>query len=364
MSIKDDIKDQAKELDLPKLIDVDDWINAPPPTFDPIIEGVFDVGDKFAIIASSKMRKTFFNLQLLICIAAGINFLGFVIKKARRVVLVQYEIQETHFMARVQRICRALGIKNIFHNFCVINARGMSLEGPEGIKKIQTIVKDFKPELIVFDPLYKVSTGAENAAEDMKAVMTAFDGLAVTNKAGVGYVHHDAKGIVGDRDVRDRGAGSNVIGRDYDAALILSPQEDEENAVMVEVLVRNYKPFKPFVALWRDNFEHDGYCFELAVDIEPKTRKSTDKARKEKDYADLETFMPAALKILAKGTMDTVVFRDKFKSKTKLSDRRIEAFIRDAKTTKPTSLQVEETYGNKKHESKISIVKDPDFISE
>lgn len=105
----------------------------------------------------------------------------------------------------------------------IVNGRGMALAGAAGIEAVKRAVLPFAPDLICIDPLYKISVGKENAAEDAKTVLALFDQLAEQTSAAVLYVHHDSKGFSGDRDIRDRGAGSNVLGRDYDAAFTLTP---------------------------------------------------------------------------------------------------------------------------------------------
>ena len=62
----------------------------------------------------------------------------------------------------------------------------------------------------------------------------------------------------GDRDIRDRGAGSGVLGRDYDACITLTRHRDDEEAAVVECLLRNYKPRKPFTAEWNVG------CYQLS----------------------------------------------------------------------------------------------------
>ena len=83
-------------------------------------------------------------------------------------------------------------------------------------EQITPIVKRVGAELVVIDPLYKLVNGDENSAQDMKAY---FDRVMRETGAALLYVHHDAKGSAGDRNIRDRGAGSGVLARDYDAAL-------------------------------------------------------------------------------------------------------------------------------------------------
>jgi hypothetical protein len=319
-------EDQVKATELPQPVNASEWLDTEPPEPDQIIEDVVDVKDKMAIIGSSKLRKTFFLLQLLLCIASGKPFLSWTISKPRRILHIQYEIQGHHYHRRLRNMAKALNITpaDLGDRFQIINARGQGLSGLDGIEKIAQIAKVFNPEIISFDPLYKVSAGAENDARDTKIILDAFDRLAEETKAAIFYIHHDAKGFSGDRDIRDRGAGSNVLGRDYDACIALTPHVAEPTAAVVETLLRNYRPQEPFVALWAEDDETGGYCFELAVGIAP-TKKTSANSRGQ-DLPSLDSYLPAAKEILKEKPLAVGVFTDLFRTKTGATVDRTKAF--------------------------------------
>lgn len=58
------------------IINAATWLDSEPPLSDQIMMDTFDAGDKVCIIGSSKLRKSFFILMMLICLAAGRNFLN------------------------------------------------------------------------------------------------------------------------------------------------------------------------------------------------------------------------------------------------------------------------------------------------
>ena len=97
--------------------------------------------------------------------------------------------------------------------------------------------------------------------------MGAFDELAEQTGAAIIYVHHDTKGSPGDKDIRDRGAGSNVLGRDYDACVTLTAHASDPDATVVEVLLRNYPPQDPFTIVWSCDEVPGGYRFNMAEDM-------------------------------------------------------------------------------------------------
>lgn len=344
---------QLKATELPTPVDASAWLKSEPPEPDQILRDTFDVGDKVAIIGSSKMKKTFFLLQLLLCMAAGRSFLDWHIPKARRVLHIQFEIQDHHYHRRVKRMAKAMGITSVDlgDRFHILNARGLGISGPEGIEKIGLIAESVKPDIISFDPLYKIATGAENVAEDLKGTLNGFDELAKITGAAILYVHHDAKGNSGDRDVRDRGAGSNVLGRDYDACITLTPHVSEPTGAVVESLLRNYKPQDPFVALWAEDNKTGGYCFDLAVGIAP-TKKTSSNGRA-KDLLALETYLPAALDILRTGPMQVGAFLDVLRTKTGLTHARSSAFKAWSTTGSCPALGIYEKRGRAQHQKLI-----------
>jgi hypothetical protein len=334
MSMMDGFEEQVRGIAMPPIINAADWLEAEPPEPDQIIKDILDVKDKLVIIGSSKMRKTFLHLQFIISIAAGRPILKWDVPKPRRVVHIQYEIQENHYHRRFKRMCQGMGItrSDIEDRLFIINARGMGLTGTDGLEKIESRIKQYKPELISFDPFYKLSPGAENAIDDIKPILESVDKLIMKTGAAVAYVHHDAKGFSGDRDIRDRGAGSNIIGRDYDACITMDQHISEKNAVVLDILLRNYPPQESFTAKWSEDEMTGGYSFNLAAEVAPT--KKTSKNSNTKTLIPLESYLPAAKEILKDGPMPVRLFDEKLRDKAGLTVERSKNF-RAWATTNP-----------------------------
>lgn len=235
-------------------INAAEWIPLEPEPLDPVVDGLFDTGDKIAIIGKSKRRKSFFSLQLALSLAAGLShFIDLRIPKPRRVLVVQYEIKAKNYHRRLRNMSDGLGIgpEYLEDRLHVINARGMS-----GIEdQVEKIALDLSCDVILFDPLYKMLDGDENAAHDMKPLLRRFDQLAEHTNAAIIYVHHDKKGDVSDYDPTDRGAGTGVLGRDYDCCIALSSHNKGDHLTIIDSVLRNYPSVDPFVIEW-DGFSH------------------------------------------------------------------------------------------------------------
>jgi hypothetical protein len=331
------------------VVSASDLLETPTSEPDQIVTDVLDRGDKGAIIASSKMKKSFFSLQLAMSLAAGRDCLGWSVPKPRRVLYVQFEIQKHHFHRRVCHMAAGLGLTtaDLDDRLQIINARGLGLCGPTGIERLSAAIKPLEPDVICLDPLYKLLDGKENAAEDVKVTLNQIDGMAEETGAAIVYVHHDAKGSSGDRDIRDRGAGSNVLGRDYDVGITLTPHASEPDAVVIDALLRNYRPQDPFTIEWTEDAVSESYCFVLRRDIAP-TKQTSATARKQ-NVASFETYLPVALEMVKNEPLNITAFKDALKLKTGLTRDRTSEFTNWALSHLDTPLDVHEVRGAGMH---------------
>jgi hypothetical protein len=293
-----------------------DWLEREPEAVDPVLEKMFDRGDKFVVIGASKTRKSFMIMQLSLCLSAGIDFLGIKVTKARRVLLVQMEIQDRHAHRRFKKLFNALGLKpEHADRIRIINGRGRNITPDD----ILAAAKEVDAEVVIIDPLYKLMDGAENGVEDMKPILTQFDVIAEETGAAVGYVHHDGKGNPGSRDTRDRGAGSGVLGRDYDACMTITPHEEGDDHVVIDMLLRNYPIRQPFTAVWEDGRFKTSDILPVAAKSKNPNANPTSK-RPDSEYFDLVRRALGA-KPLNAGELDQAL-RDKGLAKEKATSVR------------------------------------------
>lgn len=237
-----------KEYKEPEIaIRVSDWLRMPEEPVVPILKNVFDKGDKVVVIGKSKMRKSFFSLQLAFCLVSGRPFLGFEASDPVRVLLVQSEVKKARFHERVKRMAESMSL-------CPNEVEGLLIYNARGVANLQLAVEqqvlEHKPDVVIIDPLYKMIAGDENKIEEVKPILKFFDQLAERTNAAVVYVHHDKKGMTGDLDLVDRGSGSGVLARDFDAAMLISQQEETETTIVIEFLCRNYAPLPAIAADW------------------------------------------------------------------------------------------------------------------
>lgn len=223
-----------------------DWLNGepPPPTF--ILKNVFEVGNRVLFVGASKTRKSFLSLQLAVCLASENDFVGLTVTKPHRVLLVNLENAEAWQHRRLFAMCATLDINSsmLGDRLAILNGRGKGAD----LAKIEAEAIRHRAEVVILDPLYKLDGGAdESDMAERKQLISRLEVLNERTNAAIVYVHHDAKGRPGDRDIRDRGAGSSIINRDVDATLALTPWGNKEDPdagrlIVLSVLSRNAPP--------------------------------------------------------------------------------------------------------------------------
>ena len=211
--------DEATD-ELPDVIPLDTMLGDNLPALKPaLIEGLLRVGHKMLVSGPSKAGKSFALIALCIAFAEGGKWFGMECRKSR-VLYVNLELDGDSCINRFNDMYNALGIPpENARDIDIWNLRGKAEPMAKLLPKLVRRCLKHGVEVVIIDPIYKVSMGDENNAGDMAAFANLFDELC--DKAGVSaiYCHHHSKGYQGDKRSIDRASGSGVFGRDPDAIL-------------------------------------------------------------------------------------------------------------------------------------------------
>lgn len=200
-----------------------------PPLAPALIDGVLREGHKLLLSGPSKAGKSYLLLQLAMATAEGREWLGWECRQGR-VLYVNLELDRASCLHRLAALYQAKGwVPCNLQNIDIWNLRGravpMDALAPKLIRRAQK--RGYK--LVIIDPIYKVITGDENAADKMAFFCNQFDRLCTELGAAVVYCHHHSKGSQGQKNSRDRSSGSGVFARDPDAILdLLELRIDDE----------------------------------------------------------------------------------------------------------------------------------------
>ena len=242
--------------ELPGMSLLSDYADHPPVLPEELITGVLRRGHKMLISGSSKAGKSFLLMELCICIAEGISWLGFPCKQGK-ILYVNLEIDPASCVNRFLKIYKAMKVEpKRMDNIIIWNLRGHAVPLDQLVPKLVRRVRDIQLDAIIIDPIYKVITGDENSASDMGAFCNQFDKICAETGCSVIYCHHHSKGAQGVKKAMDRASGSGVFARDPDAQLDmieLELSDSIQNLVAergatgwrLECSLREFENFKP-----------------------------------------------------------------------------------------------------------------------
>ena len=231
--INDDLPDPEGLTDI--------WDNLPE-LAPPLIDGVLRQGHKMLMAGPSKAGKSFALIELCIAIAEGRCWMGWPCTRGR-VLYVNLELDRASCLHRFRDVYEALGWSpDHVANIDIWNLRGKTMPMDKLAPKLIRRALKKKYTAVMIDPIYKVITGDENAADQMAHFTNQFDKICTEIGSSVIYCHHHSKGNQGHKKAMDRASGSGVFARDPDALLDLTELEvtdallkQEENKAICKV---------------------------------------------------------------------------------------------------------------------------------
>ena len=246
-----------------------DFIRHEPPAWDWIISDVIAKGMKGDLNAKSKQWKSFFGMQLALCVSTGRPFLNMHTPQARRCAYFNLELIERGAWERGATMGKALEITPERGMLYTVNLRGKADKLREHADALVAEVRRLGIDLVVLDPRYKMIAEGEdeNSAAGLRGVLAFRDELA--EAAAVLMIGHDPKGDTTGKSMADRGAGSYTAGADYDFSFALSPHELDGYSVLSTSC--RYRQSPPDLSI---RFDTERQIFEAEADT-PATVKQT-----------------------------------------------------------------------------------------
>lgn len=289
-----------------RVLDAATWLRQKMPPIAQLLPGFLDEGGKLLINGSAKVRKTFVALQLALCLASGRRFLCWQPPHPVVVTFLQGEVPAGHFHRRLQAAAESLKLNpaDIGDRLKIINSRGhcFTLDNPP--QEIADAAAQSK--LLIADPVYKYLAGEENSSTDVAAFLAGLDRLSAASGAAIAYVHHCAKGTSGDRATIDRGSGSGLFARDFDAALFLGQHREVADTLVCEPIIRAYPPVKSFCI----EFQNGVFVESTAA---PVVARSSDRRG---DRTQPAILLPAILEILGGDVLNKMALVETLQNQT------------------------------------------------
>lgn len=173
-----------------------------------------------------KIGKSLLVANLALCLAAGVDRLGFAIPSARRVLVCQFELPLPQFVSRLSLMRRSLGSAADQRLLVDTRACGHLLNTPQGFAHFLAVAREAAAEVIMLDPLYSAHDQDENDTRAMAALCQALLRLRDASGAAICVIHHARKAINrGEIGSAFRGSSAlHAVGDSYVLATRPSPQ--------------------------------------------------------------------------------------------------------------------------------------------
>lgn len=249
-----------------------------------LVHGLVHKGTKVSLAGGSKSNKTWSLLALAIAVSLGIPWWGFP-TVAGKVLFLNFEVHKYFMLKRVEAILAALDA-NVPRNLSFWHLRGYACAAEKIIPIIIERIKSHDFAMVIIDPTYKLMAGRdENSAGAVGELLNMLELVAVQTGAALVFATHFSKGNQAGRDVLDRTSGSGVFARDPDTILTLT-KHAEDGAFVVEPVLRNFAPVKPFALRWEHPLMH------VAADLDPaELRRPAQGRRTMKRLPTLDEFI-------------------------------------------------------------------------
>lgn len=240
-------------------VDAADWLAAPDEPDAPLVHELIERGEMVAVVGQSKAGKSFVALQLAVCIALGLPFLGRETVR-QRVYIANLEVSRKQYKKRLRKICEALGISSeALHGWLFVdNMKGESAT----FQWCRDEAKRRGCTVALIDPFYQIFKGDES---DVVACADAIDQMKVYQKDGLTLivVFHSPKGFAGDRQLIDMISGSSMLARFPESIFGLLNHAHDKQCRVVKCVLRNYAPPED------QTIRFDGGMFRVCDDVSP-----------------------------------------------------------------------------------------------
>ncbi|MCD8207116.1 MAG: AAA family ATPase [Bacteroidales bacterium] len=187
-------------------------------------EGIIRKGAKTAVVGGKSVGKSFFMLQLGMCLSQGADFLGYPTEKTG-VLYINAETMKKPLETRIFEMGKTLGlICDADSGFTLLNARGRYMPIDELVTKlIESGERGFG--CVMIDPVWHFVPGDEESTADIDALSSELDRLCDALNCSVIFSHTSRGGLASrcagtviDLTRTDAGdTGKGIVGRAEDS---------------------------------------------------------------------------------------------------------------------------------------------------
>lgn len=165
-----------------------------------VVEHLFAACAHGWIGAEPKVGKSWLGLELALCAALGLPFLGHAVPHPVRVLYVQEEDSKRRVRRRLRQLLIGRGLNSeappeaLGTNLRVAIRKGFKIDHDESREWLAREMAAFKPDIIIVDVLNEVHSAKEKDQDGMSPILQHFTELEREHGGAFIILHHFAKG--------------------------------------------------------------------------------------------------------------------------------------------------------------------------
>lgn len=222
-----------------------------------LVEGWWGRRSHGLVAGQPKVFKSTYVHDLAVSVASGKPFLGkYKVNESGPVLMVQNENVDWLIKDRTEKIIAHRGLvgeAKIKSSSVVsikwapeiplyfINQQGFQLDNEDHQRQIEEIIKEIKPVLVIFDPLYLMFSGNLNAADELNPILNWMLDLKNKYKTGIMVIHHYNKSTEANRGGQKM-LGSVVLHGWVESAWYIRRKDQQEVDETADEFSENNKP--------------------------------------------------------------------------------------------------------------------------
>lgn len=176
--------------------------------------------------APPKHYKTWLAAELALSVATGSPAFGcYTVREPGPVLFFGAEDRLPLLRTRFEAIAQARGIVLDHVPLYLLDVTALSLNTQEHVRRLEATLAQYRPRLLILDPLVRIATLDENSAAEVSAVLGTLRQLQRRFQVAVLLVHHTRKSAGSSPTQAFRGSGD--FGAWSDSNLIIRSRKDE-----------------------------------------------------------------------------------------------------------------------------------------
>lgn len=214
-----------------------------------LVKGFWGRRSHGIVAGMPKTLKSTLTHDLAVSVASGKPFLGkYEVMEPGPVIVIQNENADYIMKDRTEKLIKhkGLGGKVIGNQdglniqfppelpIYFLNQVGFNMSDEGNRNDIEELIKEIKPVLVIFDPLYLMFEGDINSAQDLNPTLNWLLNLKNQYKTSVMLLHHYNKGGMNASKGGARMAGSIFLYSWIESAWYLSKEEEEEREESID----------------------------------------------------------------------------------------------------------------------------------